>query len=114
MSVSLQLCTFELAIVGVVTLLTGLFYPQTTWGAFHPRGNAELITSAARLRMGALASLVDRRLIIRSSGLQINQLLMAAVLHRGGTQGKKRMKRLKSWKGKWGGGRLQTAKQRGR
>lgn len=54
--------------------------------------------------MGALASLVDRRLIIRSSGLQINQLLMAAVLHRGGTQGRKRMKRLKSWKGKWGEG----------
>lgn len=41
---------------------------------------------------------MDRRLIIRSSGLQINQLLMAAVLHRGETRGKKRMKRLKSWK----------------
>lgn len=41
---------------------------------------------------------MGRRLIIRSSGLQINQLLMAAVVHRGETWGKERMKKLKSWK----------------
>lgn len=98
MRVYLQWCTFGLAIVGVVTLLMALFYPQTTWGALHPCGNAEHIMCAGRLRMWALASLVDRRLIIRSGGFQINQLLMAAVLHRGETWGKERMKRLKSWK----------------
>lgn len=40
-----------------------------------------------------------RRLIIRSSRLQINQLLMAEILHKAEKRGKKRMKRLKRGKG---------------